>query len=117
MYLCMVGTYSNNKSVNTLYTVVAFHFYILPKCVKTRESKDEHYVLWCTYTSYNICDPIPQDNPKNHTALPYITCRLIWDLKNETGRSQLTNFTRMSSGISKIRERKKGGVSMQTSCR
>ena len=47
--------------------------YILPKCAKTREPKDKHCVLQCTYTSYNIYDPIPPDNLKNHTALPYIT--------------------------------------------
>ena len=47
--------------------------YILPKHVKTREPKDEHCVSQCTYISDNICDPIPLDNPKNHTALPYIT--------------------------------------------
>ena len=81
--------------------------YILPKGAKTREPKDEHCVLCCTYKSYYICNPIPLDNPKNHTALPYITWGLIWDLKNETERSQLTNFTRLSSRISKIRERKK----------
>ena len=65
--------YSNNKKVNTFYTVVASLSCILPKCVKTRESKDEHCVLWCTQISYNIHDPIPLDNLKNHTALPYIT--------------------------------------------
>ena len=42
-------------------------------CAKTREPKDEHCVLWCTYTSNNICDPMPLDKLKNHTALPYIT--------------------------------------------
>ena len=66
--------------------------YILPKCVKTREPKDEHCVLQCTYTKDNICDPIPLDNPKNHTALPYITWGLIWDLKNKKDRSQLSNL-------------------------
>ena len=47
--------------------------YILLKCAKTREPEDEHCVLQCTHISYNICDPIPLDNLKNHTALPYIT--------------------------------------------
>ena len=51
--------------------------YILPKGLKTREPKDELCVLWCTYISYHICDPIPLDNPKNHTALPYITVDYI----------------------------------------
>ena len=46
--------------------------YIPPKCVKTREPQDKHCVSQCTYMSYYICDPIPLDNPKNHTALPYI---------------------------------------------
>ena len=69
----IVEIYSNNKKVNTLYTVVASHSYILPKCVKTREPKDEHCVSQCIYISYNICDPIPLDNLKNHTALLYIT--------------------------------------------
>ena len=41
--------------------------------MKTREPKDEHCVLQCTHMSYNIHDPIPLDNCKNHTALPYIT--------------------------------------------
>ena len=91
-----------------MYTVVPSLSYILPKCAKTREPEDEHCVLWCTYISYNIHGPIPLDNPKNHTALPYITWGFIWDLKNETERSQLTNFTEPSSGILKIRERKKG---------
>ena len=56
-----------------MYTVVASPSYILPRCVKTRATEDEHCVLWCTHISYNICDPIPLDNLKNHTALPYIT--------------------------------------------
>ena len=79
--------------------------YIPPKCAKTREPKDQHCVSWCTYKGYYICTPIPLDN---HTALPYITWGLIWDLKSETERSQLTNFTRMSSGISKIKVQKRG---------
>ena len=29
--------------------------------------------MQCTYKSYYIHDPIPLDNPKNHTALLYIT--------------------------------------------
>ena len=63
-----------------MYTVVASLSYILPKCAKTREPKDEHCVLWCIHKSYYIHDPIPLDNPKNHTALSYITWGLIWDL-------------------------------------
>ena len=82
--------------------------YILPKCAKTREPKGEHCVLQCTYIGYYICDPIPLGNPKNHIALMYITWGLIQDLKNKIERFQLTNFTRLSSGISKMRERKKG---------
>ena len=46
---------------------------MLHKCVKTREPKDEHCVLWCTYIRDNIHDCIPLDKLKNHTALPYIT--------------------------------------------
>ena len=105
--IVIIKIYSNNKKANTLYTVVTSHSYIPPKCVKTRESKDKHCVLWCTYISYNICDPIPLDNLKNHTALLYITWRLIQDPKNKAESSQLRNFTGLSSGISKIRERKK----------
>ena len=47
--------------------------FILPKCAKTREPKDKHYVSWCTYTY--ICDTLPLENSKTHlhTALPYIT--------------------------------------------
>ena len=41
--------------------------------MKTREPEDKHCVLQCTYISYNIHDPIPLDNLKNHTGLPYIT--------------------------------------------
>ena len=83
---------------------------ILPRCAKTREPKDEHCVSWCTYLCYNKHNPIPLDNLKKHThtALSYITWGLIQYIENETERSQLTNFTRLLSGISKIRERKKG---------
>ena len=41
--------------------------YILPKCAKTREPKDKHCVLPCTYIGYYMHDPIPLDNLKNHT--------------------------------------------------
>ena len=68
--------YSYNKQVNTLYTVVVSPSYIPPKCAKTREHEDKHCVSWCTRISYNICNPIPLDNLKNHTALPYITVRI-----------------------------------------
>ena len=78
----IIEIYSNNKWVNTLYTVVASLSYILPKCAKTREPKDEHCVSWCTHKSYYICDPIPLDNPKNHTALPYITRPSLVNLKS-----------------------------------
>ena len=71
--IVIIEIYSYNKKVNTLYTVVASPCYILPKCAKTREPKDEHCVLQCTYISYNIHDLITLDNLKNHTALPYIT--------------------------------------------
>ena len=47
-----IEIYSYNKEVNTLYTVVASPSYILPKCAKTREPKDECCVLWCTYIIY-----------------------------------------------------------------
>ena len=47
--------------------------YIPPKCGKTREPRDKCCVSWCTHISYNIHDPVPLDNLKNHTALPYIT--------------------------------------------
>ena len=76
-----IEIHSHNKEVNTLYTVVMYTYYIPPKCGKTREPKDEHCVLWCTYTSDNICDPIPLDKLKNHTALPYITWELIQNSK------------------------------------
>ena len=64
-----------------MYTVVASLSYVLPKSAKTREPKDEHFVLWCPYKSNNIGDPIPLDNLKNPTALPYIAWGLIWDTK------------------------------------
>ena len=76
--IVIIGIYSNNKKVNTLYTLVVSHSYILPKCAKTREPEDEHCALQCTYISYNICNPIPLDNLReSHTALPYITWGLI----------------------------------------
>ena len=60
MYFCIYiwyrkGTniYSHNKEVNMLYTVVMFTYYILPKCAKTREPKDKHCVLQCTYVRGN----------------------------------------------------------------
>ena len=63
-----------------MYTVVTFTYYIPPKCVKTREPKDKHCVLWCIYIRENICDPIPLDNLKKHTALPYVTLGLYHNL-------------------------------------
>ena len=50
------------------------------------------YCIVHPHTSYNIHDAIPLDNLKNHTALPYITWGLIWDLKNKKDRSQLSNL-------------------------
>ena len=56
--------------------------------------------------------PYTLDNLKNHTALLYITWGLIQDSKDRRKQSlRLTNFTGLSSGISKTRE----GISMQTS--
>ena len=78
IYVFTYGTvkieiYSHNKKVNTSYTVVISTYHILLKYAKTREPEDKCCVLQCTYTSNNICDPIPLDKLKNHTALPYIT--------------------------------------------
>ena len=78
-----------------MYTVVTFTYYILPKCTKTRESKDEHCVLQCTYIRDNICDPIPLDKLKNHTALPYITWGLVQDLKNKEKEIPVIKFYQM----------------------
>ena len=64
--IVIIEIYNYNKRVNTLYTIVISPSYILLKCVKTREPKDEDCVSWCTYISYNIHDPIPLDNLKNH---------------------------------------------------
>ena len=75
--IVIIEIYGYNKKVNTLYTVVMSPFYILPKCAKTREPKDKHCVLWCNHISYNICNPIPLDNLKNHIALPNITLSTI----------------------------------------
>ena len=86
----MIEIYSYNKEVNALCTVVMFTYYILPKCMKTREPKGKHCVLQCTYVRHvrdNIHDPIPLDKLKNHTALPYITWGLIWDSKNKRKES------------------------------
>ena len=71
--IVIIEIYSYNKKVNTLYTVDASPSYILPKCATAREPKDEHCVSWCTHISHNICNPVPLDTLKNHTALPYIT--------------------------------------------
>ena len=60
-----------------MYTVLVSLSYILPKCAKSKEPEDEHCVSWCMYISYHIHDPIPLDNPKNHTALPYITFKYL----------------------------------------
>ena len=43
--IVIIRIYSNNKKVYTLYTLVASHSYILPKCAKTREPEDEYCVL------------------------------------------------------------------------
>ena len=92
--IVIIETYSYNKKVNTLHTVYMSPSYIPPKCAKTREPKDKHYVLWCTHISYNICDPIPLDNLKNHTALPYIMWGLVWDSKNRRKESlRLNDFS------------------------
>ena len=64
--IVIIEIYNYNKRVNTLYTVVLSLSCILPKCAKTREPEDKHCVLWCTYISYNICDPIPLGNLNNH---------------------------------------------------
>ena len=85
--IVVIEIYSYNKSVNTLYTVVVSLSNIPPKCANTRESKDEHCVLWCTHINYNIHNPIPLDNLKNHTALLYITWGLVWDSKNRRKES------------------------------
>ena len=71
--IVIVEIFIQKKKVNTLYTVVVSPSYILPKCGKTREPKDECCVSWCTHISYNIRDPIPLGNLKKHTAMPYIT--------------------------------------------
>ena len=60
-----------------MYTVVMSLSYILPKRAKTRQPKDEHCVSQCTHISYIICDAIPLDNLKNHTALPFTTKKII----------------------------------------
>ena len=69
-----------------------FNYHILPKCAETREPKDKHCVLQCTYTSNNIHDPIPLDRLKNHTELLYITWGLIGDSKNRRKESLRLEF-------------------------
>ena len=52
-----------------MYTVVTSPSYILPKCAKTREPKDEHCVLWCSHISYNIHEPyIPGQPQESHST-------------------------------------------------
>ena len=91
--IVIVEIYSYTKRINTLYTVVMSFSYILPKCVKTRKTKDEHCISWCTQISYNIHDPIPMDNLKTHTALPYITWGLILGPKNKRKESLRLQFS------------------------
>ena len=89
-----------------MYTVVASLSYILPKCAKTREPKDEHCVSWCTYMSNDVCSPIHLHNPKNHIALPYITWGLIQDFKIKKEIPPEIRFEVIESyRISKIRQR------------
>ena len=76
-----IEIYSYNKRVNTLYTVITFPSYILPKQAKTSEPEDECCVSQCTYTSDNIHDSIPLDKLKNYTALPYITLIAVISLQ------------------------------------
>ena len=45
--------------------------------MKTKEPKDKHCVLQCTYTSENIHDPVSLDTPKNNIALPYTTIDIV----------------------------------------
>ena len=72
MHLCIYGIvikvkyYSCNKSE---YFVSISHIINLipPKCVETREPKDEHCVSQCTWYKEQIkciCDTIPLDKPK-----------------------------------------------------
>ena len=101
--IVIIEIYSYNKRVNTLYTVVVSPSYILPKCAKTREPKDEHYASWGTHISYNICNPIPLDSLKNHTPLPYITCGLTGIPKIGERNPKIKIFTRQVSRISKLK--------------
>ena len=88
-----------------------------------REPKHKLCVLQCTSIYYYICNPIPLDNPKNHTALMYITWGLIWDLKNKVDREIPINkfhqaVTQDFKKKKKNNKRKeKREVSMQTSCK
>ena len=69
--------------------------------MKTREPKDKHCVLWCTF----ICDTLPLDNSKtySHPALPYITSELFWDSKIKKKESLGLKFsTGQVSGILKL---------------
>ena len=78
-------------------------------------------IVYCGAPTYNICNPIPLDNPKKHTALPYITWELTQDLKIKkeipleikSEEYQLINFTELPLKISKVRE----SNFTQTSCR
>ena len=92
-------------------------------------------IVYCGAPLYYLCNPIPLDNPKNNTALPYITWGLIQDSKIKSKESlklksfspdkkevsleikdlrniNLTNFTRLLSRITKVKE----SNFMQTSC-
>ena len=72
--------------------------------MKNREPKDEHCVLQCTYRKDNIHNPIPLDNLKNHTALPYITWGLIWDSKKR--KERIPNFNFHQTIIRDLKNRK-----------
>ena len=52
-----------------MFIIVTYISHIIcpipPKCVKTKEPKDEHCVLQCNQINNYICDTIPLDNSSN----------------------------------------------------
>ena len=86
-----VEAYSHNKGEYFVYIYVTFC--LIYHLSEQRLGNPKTSIVYCSAPIQvkNIHDPIPLDKSKDHTALLYITWRLIWDLKIKTGRSQLSN--------------------------
>ena len=57
------------KIYNCNYISHLASYYILPKCCKEKESKDEQLCITVHTINNNICDADPQDNISNKVQL------------------------------------------------